>query len=757
MITGLPYQQPELSVDERVADLMKRMTVEEKVGQMTQLPVFSDPDPVMDSVPVGSILHCDHDLIDHCISKALNTRLGIPIIVADDCIHGHSFWDGATIFPTQLAQACTWDPSLIGDAARATAVEVAATGIHWTFSPVLCIARDTRWGRVDETFGEDPWLIGEMGAAMAAGYQGSGPSDTSAVLACAKHFLAYSQTQGGRDASECDLPPRSIRSWFSPPFERAAHAGISTFMLGYQAIDGVPITINRPLIHDLLKQEWGFDGLLVTDWDNVGRMVWEQNIFSSYPQAAAAAIEAGVDMAMATNQFFGATLEALDSGLVTMDPIDEAVRRILTVKFSMGLFENPRRPDRNRQQAVIASPEHRDLNLEVARRSLVLLSNDGLLPLTPSASKDAPFRISLVGPNCDDRDAQLGDWARNSGQGMRFTGHPGDVETVAEGLHSLLPDQWELSVHPACRITTSAPDPEGPYFADGQPRPPITAPAPEDPAAMRKALNAVRSADVAVIVVGDNTTLTGEGRSTATLDLVGPQRRLLEDTIASGTPTVVVVISSKPLVLPRCVENANALIQAFNPGLRGGRAIAELLLGLIEPTGRLPISMPRHAGQIPVHYNLVRGTHGTRYADLPFTPFMAFGEGCAYTTFHYEDAVLDSQQVQLGDHVAVTVTVVNDGDRPLTETVQVYVRHPVTPVTWADKELKGFRQVVVEPRERATCRIEIPVNRCSIVDAAGRRVVPTGPCELLVGHSSIDEDLTRLPFTIADRADAALD
>lgn len=585
-----------------------------------------------------------------------------------------------------------------------------------------------------------------MGQAMSDGYQGSGPEDPNAILACAKHFIAYSQTQGGRDASEADLTPRTLRAWFAPPFERLARNKVATFMLGYQAIDGVPITINRPLIDDLLKREWGFNGLLVTDWDNVGRMVWEQKIFPSHTQAAAAAINAGIDMAMATPQFHSAALEALNTGLVSIDTIDHAVRRILTLKFTMGLFENPRRPDQQRQHTVIASSTHCELNLQLARQSLVLLANDGHLPLNPTSKH--PLRIALLGPNCDNPDAQLGDWARNSGQGMRFTGHPDDVETVAQGMKTLLPDGWQLSVRPACDITTAAPDLEGCPLPDGQPRPTIVSPAAADPEAMDTAFQAVDDADVAIMVVGDDIHLTGEGRSTATLELIGPQKQLLEQTIASGTPTIVVVLSSKPLVLPRCIDHAAALVQAFNPGLRGGRAIAELILGHIEPVDRLPISIPRHAGQIPVHYNLIRGTHGTRYADMPFTPFRAFGEGMAYTTFHYRDAALDSYHLGFDDHIAVTVTVVNDGDRPLTETVQAYIRHPVTPVTWADKELKGFTRIHVPPHDSSTCHLEIPVDQCSIIDSTGKRVIPTGPCEILIGHSSKDDDLISLSFTI---------
>ena len=341
---------------------------------------------------------------------ARRTRLGIPLLTADDGIHGHSFWPGATIFPTQLAMACTWDPSLLHRVARAAATEIAATGIHGTFSPVLCITRDLRWGRINETFGEDPFLIGELGAAMVRGYQGEGLSDPTAVLAYAKHFAGYSETLGGRDASEADLSPRKLRSWFLPPFEQAVRAGCRGFMLGYQSIDGVPITANQWLINDVLKGEWGFTGTLVTDWDNVGRMVYDQRTCADYAEAAAVAVNSGNDLIMATPQFFEGAQEAVARGLVDEKQIDDAVRRVLRLKFELGLFEDPRAPDPERQAQVIGCRAHADLNLETARRSLVLLRNEGILPLEGgltsdgtgrAASQGTPRTIAVIGPNAD--------------------------------------------------------------------------------------------------------------------------------------------------------------------------------------------------------------------------------------------------------------------------------------------------------------------------------------------------------------------
>ncbi|MGB4136219.1 MAG: glycoside hydrolase family 3 protein, partial [Microbacterium sp.] len=377
MSERMPYQDAALPTAERVADLLSRMTVAEKIGQMMQLDARDDLEDQVLRVGVGSILHTSPERIVRAQELVERTRLRIPLLVGEDCIHGHSFWEGATIFPTQLGMAGSWDADLLERVARATAVEVAATGVHWTFSPVLCIARDLRWGRVGETFGEDPFLIGELASAMVRGYQGDGLADPTAILATAKHFAGYSETQGGRDASEADVSRRKLRSWFLPPFERVAREGCRTFMLGYQTMDGVPITVNDWLLTDVLKGEWDYSGMLITDWDNVGRMVWEQKVQPDHAHAAAAAVKAGNDMIMTTPQFAEGAREAVERGLLAADAFDDAVSRILTLKFELGLFEDPRLPDPARIEADIATGSHTALNLEAARRSLVLLRNEG--------------------------------------------------------------------------------------------------------------------------------------------------------------------------------------------------------------------------------------------------------------------------------------------------------------------------------------------------------------------------------------------
>ena len=755
-------EDPSHPVAERVADLLARMTLPEKVGQMMQLDAREGVEAHVLDMHAGSLLHTSPERLELAHRLVAQTRLRIPLLVGEDCIHGHSFCEGATIFPTQLGMAATWDADLIEQVARATAVEAATTGVHWTFSPVLCIARDLRWGRVGETFGEDPYLIGELAAAMVRGYQGDGLDDPTALLATAKHFAGYSETQGGRDASEADLSRRKLRSWFLPPFERVAREGCRTFMLGYQTMDGVPITVNGWLLDDVLRGEWGYTGTLVTDWDNVGRMVWEQHVQPDHVYAAAAAVRAGNDLVMTTPQFFAGAQEAVARGMLDEAEIDRAVARILTLKLELGLFENPRRPDAAAQRTVLGNAGHTALNLEVARRSLVLLRNDGVLPLdrgvqpTDGGRADGsgrpPRTVAVVGPLADDAQTQLGDWAGSSGQADWLPdGQPRDmITTVLDGVRATVPSGWTVTSARGADILTLAPDPDGATFPDGQPRPPVVVPCAPDPALLDEAVALARAADVVVVAVGDRIELVGEGRSTATLELVGAQVALLDALAATGTPMVVVLIASKPLVLPDSVLTASAVVWAANPGMRGGQAIAELLLGLIEPSGRLPISFARHVGQQPTYYNQVRGQHGDRYADLPQTPAYAFGDGLSYTTVEYADLRLLDEVV--ADTVRAEVTVRNTGTRPVRETVQVYLRDLVTSASWADRELKAYRQVDLAPGEARTVDLALPVSACTIVDAQGRRVVEPGEFELLVGPSSRTDTLLRARFTIGTGA-----
>ena len=770
----MPYKNPDLPVEERIADLLGRMTLEEKVGQMMQLDARSaDLDDLIVNKHVGSVLHTRPEDLPRVVEAVdTKTRLNIPVLIGDDCIHGYSFWPGATIFPEQLGMAVSWDPEKVQAAGRATAEEVSATGVHWTFSPVLCIARDTRWGRVGETFGEDPTLIGEMASAIVKGYQGGAkagePLPKDAVLACAKHFAGYSETQGGRDASEADLSHRKLESWFLPPFERVAKEGCGTFMLGYESIEGVPVTFNHWLLSEKLRGEWNYQGTLITDWDNVGRSVWEQHVKPDYTHAAADAVKAGNDLVMTTPQFYEGAIEAVRTGMLDEALIDDAVSRILALKFRLGLFEDPRLPDAERIKAVIGSDEHQRLNLEVARESVALLKNNGALPFEPSAA-DGPKRIAVVGPLADDAQMQLGDWAGNSGQvDWMPDGHPREmIDTVLDGFKALVPEDWEVAYSRGANIVDLIPDPEGETFPDGQPRPKVGVSAAFDQALLDEAVENARRSDLIVAVVGDVMQMIGETCSTATLELLGGQNALIDALAAvareTGKPFVVVLMSSKPMVLPASVigtngvvvdmapaEGVSALLWAPSPGMKGGRAIAEIILGRTEPSGRLPITFPRHAGQLPVYYNQIRGQHGNRYADLTQDPAFAFGEGLSYTTFAYGEVVIDGADTPFATDgtVHASVTLTNTGDRPGVEVVQAYVGDLVTSYSWTDRELKAFRRVELQPGESATVTFDIPVADCTIVDPDARRIVEPGEFELLIGHSSRREDLKRATFTV---------
>ena len=771
---NLPYKNPELPTEERIADLLGRMTLEEKVGQMMQLDARSgDLDDLIVNKHVGSILHTSPSDLPKAVETVnTKTRLGIPLVIGDDCIHGYSFWPGATIFPEQLGMATTWDSEKVQAAGRATAEEVSTTGVHWTFSPVLCIARDTRWGRVGETFGEDPYLIGEMASSIVKGYQGGAkagePLAKDAILACAKHFAGYSETQGGRDASEADLSHRKLESWFLPPFERVAKEGCGTFMLGYESIEGVPVTFNKWLLSDKLRGAWNYQGTLITDWDNVGRSVWEQKVKPDYVQAAADAVKSGNDLVMTTPKFYEGAIEAVKTGLLDESLIDAAVARILALKFRLGLFEDPRLPDQKRIDAVIGSEEHQQLNLEVAREAVALLKNDGSLPFNVAGAK----RIAVVGPLADDAQTQLGDWAGSSGQiNWMPDGHPREmITTVLDGFKQLAPEGCEVVYSRGANIVDLVPDPEGEFYPDGQPRPKIGVSAKIDRALLDEAVENARKSDLIVAVVGDVIQAIGEGCSTATLELLGGQNALIDalSNVAreTGKPFVVVLVSSKPQVLPASVigtngvivdetpaEGTSALLWAPSPGMKGGQAIAEIILGETEPSGRLPITFPRHAGQLPVYYNQIRGQHGNRYADLTQNPAFAFGEGLSYTTFEYGDPTItnvpESGIFTETDTVHAEITLTNTGDRKGTEVVQLYIGDIVTSYSWTDRELKAFQRVELEPGESETVAFDIPVSDCTIVDSEANRIVEPGEFEVLIGHSSRREDLKRTTFTVA--------
>ena len=716
------YKDPSYTPIDRAKDLLSRMTMEEKVGQMCQVDGRIDSDTWIFEKHIGSFLHVTGDAPIHLQEKAEKTRLGIPILFGIDAIHGHAFYSGATVFPSPLAMSCSWNPELLEEVARITACEVILTGLHWTFSPVLCMGRDMRWGRIDETFGEDPYLIGVLARAMIKGYQGEKLSDPYSILACAKHFAAYGETQGGRDSAEADVSERKLRSIFLPPFKEAADAGCATFMAGYNAIDGVPCSANRWLLHEVLKEEWGFRGFVVSDWNNVGYLHSTQKVASTLEEACKIAVWAGNDMIMSTPDFYEKTVALVQEGSVKEEQLDAACLRILEYKFALGLFDHKRFPDRSKATALIGCDAHKKAAYETALQSMVLLKNDHqVLPLSKNIKK-----IALIGPSCEDVQSQLGDWSfgtREYPERPTLDYHPeydtSSIVTILEGIRQRAGKDMEVVYEKGCDLLD------------------------ENKQNIAAAVKSAQESDVVVAVIGDTNTLNGEMRDRVDLNLTGAQQQLLEALKETGKPLVVVLINGKPLTLPWIKEQADAILEAWNPGIEGGRAVAAILFGDHNPCGKLTISFPRHVGQQPVYYNQLPGWHGGKYVEMSEEPLFPFGFGLSYTQYAYSNLTLSASDLKATDILTVSVDIRNIGDIAGTEILQLYVNDLYSSVTTPIKELKGFTRVTLNPGEQQRVSIELPIASLTLIDRQCKAVVEPGEFEIMVGPSSRDSDLLK--------------
>ena len=702
----------------RVEELLARMTLEEKAAQMIQVPypfVGREESLRWARLGAGSFLHVLGDEAREVQQTAIReSRLGIPVIFGIDAIHGHGLNDHATIFPTQLAAACSWNPELVRTMGEVTAREVATDGLHWTFSPVLCLGRDTRWGRVNETFGEDPYLAGVMGAAIIRGYQGEDMGDDEHILACAKHYIGYGEAVGARDSCDTEMTYRKLREVFLPPFRAAVEAGVGSIMTAYGSIDGTPFTIDPVSLKDILRGELGFDGFVVTDWDNVNSLVRRQHVCETPEEASVLAANAGNDMIMTSTEFYQAVLNAVRDGQVKEAVLDDAVRHILTVKFRMNLFEKPEKTGR---AGCFGCEEHLLQAKEAADRSLVLLKNDGILPLK------GVKKVAVIGPNADDIRAQYGDWTYFTHPRLNLEHKPvRPYATVREGMEALCAERGvECVYHRGCSVL------EGEY---------------EDIAG---AVDCAKDADAIVLVVGDVIPQIGEEKDRAVLELSGRQMELFDSLRALGVPVITVLVASKPLALGRAATDADAFICAFNGGMFGGEAVARAVFGVINPSGRLPISFPRASGQVPVYYNSLPGWHcqaGKGYCDLPDTPLYAFGEGMGYSRFAYSDFAFDKESFR------ARIKVTNAGEIAGTETVQVYFNDVVSSVITPSKQLIAFRQLTLDPGESAVVEFALTREDFSLINRKEERVTEPGEFELMIGHSSRDEDLLKTTFRL---------
>ena len=699
----------------RVETLLSQMTLEEKVAQMIQIPYAHtgrEESLRWARLGAGSFLHVLGDDAREVQETALHTRLGIPVLFGIDAVRGHALNDHATVFPCPLACACGWDRNLTREMGRVTAREVATDGLHWTFAPLLCLSRDPRWGRVDETFGEDPYLTGELAAAMIRGLQGEDLAAPESIAACAKHYLAYGEATGARDACDSSVTSRKVREVFLPPFKKAVDAGCATFMTAYGAVDGTPLTADSHMLRDLLRDELGFDGFVVTDWSNVTSLVTRQHVAANAEEATLLAAQAGNDMIMTSPEFYENAIRLVRAGRLSETVIDEAVRHILTIKERMGLFA---RPEKTGKPGCIGCGEHQQVALDAARRSVTLLRNDGVLPLA------GVRRIAVIGGNADDIRAQYGDWTYFT-HPQANPDHPPvrPYTTVREGIEALAGARGVRC-----------------DYAYG------CGPVPSDRDDIPAAVSLAREADAIVLVVGDEISQIGEGKDRADLALSGGQAELFDRLRALGIPMVTVLVASKPLALGRAAEESDALVAAFNGGAHGGQAVAEVLFGEVNPSGRLPISFPRHSGQVPVYYNQLPGWHGEgKYCDLPATPLFAFGEGLSYTTFAYDGLTFDPETM------TARVRVANTGERAGRETVQAYFRDVVSSVLTPVKTLIAFAQVELAPGEASEVVFRLSREDFSLVNRSEQRVVEPGDFVLMAGHSSKDEDLLSVGFTL---------
>lgn len=702
------------------------MTLEQKVGQLVQADGRVNAEELVKTGKAGSFLHILGEKTVELQRLAQESLLGIPVIFGIDAIHGHGFWPGATVFPTQLALSCSFNPDRLANMGRITAKEMLATGLHWTFSPVLCITRDLRWGRVGETFGEDPYLIGELGQALVHGLQGDDLSAPDSVLACAKHYAGYSETIGGRDATEAELSERKLRSTFLPPFERVAKAGCRTFMTAYQCIDGLSCVFNPWLLMQVLRNEWGFDGFVVTDWDNVGRACTQQALYPNVDAVAGLALQAGNDMIMVTPEFYDAALRQVRAGTLDENVVDRACTRVLLQKFELGLFDHKRYPPLERAAEIVGCEAHRAELLPAAREALVLLKNrspegHALLPLAPQPGRT----LLVVGPNADDHIAQLGDWSFGSGQAELSTaGHPRAlVTTVLDGLRARAPQAGEHVV----------------YTRGCQTRD-------HDESGIGEAVDLAKRSELIVAVVGDSLAEAGEEGDRSELDLSGAQLPLLKALKATGKPLVVVLINSKPLCIEWVAENADAIVESFNPGMLGGRAIAELVYGDFNPSGKLTVSFPRTVGQQPVHYQQIPGWHGNKHGTYDATPLFHFGFGLSFTQYKYSSLKLESNQVTAEGLLRGSFEVTNTGQRSGVEIAQLYFNDLFTSLSTPNKQLRRFFRLELEPQQTRRVSFEIPVTELAFVARDGKPVLEPGEFELMVGPSSRDEDLIRARF-----------
>ncbi|MDA0176329.1 MULTISPECIES: beta-glucosidase BglX [Mesoflavibacter] len=720
-----------LSIDQKVEALLSKMTLEEKVGQMNQYNGFWDvtgPAPTEGEAEkkyehlrkgyVGSMINVKGVKDVMAVQKIAveETRLGIPLIIGFDLIHGYK-----TVSPIPLAEAASWDLEAIEHSAKIAAAEAAASGINWTFAPMVDISRDARWGRVMEGAGEDPFLGAKIGVARVNGFQGKDLSDPNTIAACAKHFAGYGFAESGKDYNTVDVGTSTLHNVILPPFKAVSDAGIKTFMNSFNELNGIPATGNSFFQRDILKNEWDFDGFIVSDWGSVAEMI-PHGYAKDGKEAAKLAVNSGSDMDMESYLYVAHLVNLVNEGAVKESDIDDAVKRILKVKFELGLFDDPYKYcNQQREKVVIGSKEANDAVLDMAKKSIVLLKNENnLLPLKKEGQK-----IAVIGALASDKSSPLGNWRLAADQNTAVSllegleQYPNNTITFSKGADLVLE---EASFPMEVKINTS------------------------DTSGFAQAINVAKSADVVILALGEHGMQSGEGRSRANLDLPGVQQQLLEAVYKVNKNIVLVLQTGRPLAIEWADNHIPAIINAWHLGTQSGNAIAQVLYGDYNPSGKLPMTFPRNVNQVPIYYNykntgrpnlpgpnLVFWSHYTDQTNLPLYPF---GYGLSYTNFDYKNLVVDNTYA-IDQTVKVTLQVTNTGQVKGKEVVQLYLRDLFASVTRPVRELKGFELVELEPNQTKTITFTLSNDQLGFYDNNGKFKVENGDFEVFVGGSSL--------------------
>ena len=738
------YKDPNAPIEKRVEALLSQMTIEEKVGQMNQFcgvvhvsnmdkKAQADNQDAQGYYPginadtlrkwtkqglIGSYLHVltPEEAVE-LQTLAMQSRLGIPLIFGIDAIHGNCLAPDNTSYPTSIGLACSFDTEMAYKIARQTAKEMRAMNMHWTFNPNVDVARDARWGRVGETFGEDPYLVSAMGLASVNGYQGDmqGGDD---VLACAKHLIAGSQSINGGNAVPTDVSERTLYEVFLPPYERAVRDGkVGSLMMAHNEINGVPCHSSKWLMEDVMRKDYGFDGFVVSDWMDIERLHSRHETASSRKEAFYQSIMAGMDMHMHGIYWNEEVVELVNEGRIPMSRIDESVRRILTAKFRLGLFENPY-CDIEEGKKVRMCEEHRATALEAAENSIVLLKNDGILPLDVKKYK----RVLVTGINADDENI-MGDWSAPQ--------KPENVITILEGLREMAPKTDFVFVNQG-----------------------------DSPKKMKqenvdKAARIARSTDLNIVVAGETSMRNrkgfktcGENQDRATIDLFGLQKDLVRKVAASGKPTILIIVAGRPQAVVWEDENLPAIVCAWEPGMYGGKAVAKILYGEVNPSAKLSITIPRHEGQIQMYYNHKKSIKRYRLVDMSTKPLYHFGYGLSYTTYEYSDLQLSKSEIATDENIEASVTITNTGKRDGVEIAQLYIKDCVSSVTRPVKELKGFERVALKAGESKRVTFTITPEHLEYYDLNMNRIVEPGTFKVMVGGSSRNKDLLTAEFEV---------